>query len=142
MQYLYEIITQGRVLSYNESGDEDEQSIKEYKSFINEAIEDDWKTMPKNGLAYYIGKSENLYRKIINIPAPKIKYVKNKDKYENFNKFNLVWTIAANKKLTKKEQEELVDYIEGQNSDGWGEGFEQQEITRYKSSYEEWDDEL
>lgn len=39
-----------------------------------------------------------------------------------------VATIEINEDLTPKELKRLIKYIEGQYSDGWGEGFEQQAI--------------
>jgi len=36
--------------------------------------------------------------------------------------------VAVLGELTKDEEEELIDWIEGQNSDGFGEGFEQEPI--------------
>ena len=43
-------------------------------------------------------------------------------------------TVTLSEELTEKETEAVKDYIEGQNSDGLGEGFEQQEI---RISYDE-----
>lgn len=42
-----------------------------------------------------------------------------------------VWAVMVTQQrepLTPAEQERFLDYIEGQYSDGWGEGFEQREI--------------
>lgn len=39
-----------------------------------------------------------------------------------------IMTAGVTNALSKTETAELLDYIEGQNSDGWGEGFEQRPI--------------
>ncbi len=62
----------------------------------------------------------------------------------NRNLFVLQWEVITTKELTKKQQNALIKEIQGQCSDGWGEGFEQQEqlykgneyyiITWYRNS--------
>lgn len=51
--------------------------------------------------------------------------------------------IDSTRELTQNEQDEILSYITGQFSDGWGEGFEQQDIFEYKVDveYEEFDEE-
>ena len=50
--------------------------------------------------------------------------------FESVN--NSLWgvvDVALNSEITQEEDEEIKDYITGQNSDGLGEGFEQQDIS-------------
>lgn len=54
------------------------------------------------------------------------------------------WTeVTANRELTKAEKLELLDYLTGQFSDGYGEGLEQQEFLCYNEAetLDEWDEE-
>jgi hypothetical protein len=53
-----------------------------------------------------------------------------------------VWEIKTARALKQKELRDLLDYIEGQCSDGWGEGFEQQdiEVDDVAYSYSPWKD--
>lgn len=52
-----------------------------------------------------------------------------------------VWqvTVRATRELTPEEQEAVSEWVSGQNSDGLGEGFEQQSWaeTYYEEDYEE-----
>lgn len=54
------------------------------------------------------------------------------------------WTeVTANRELTKEEKEDLLNYLTGQFSDGYGEGLEQSEFLNYTETEEgeEWDEE-
>lgn len=54
------------------------------------------------------------------------------------------WTeVTATRELTESEQKELLDYLSGQFSDGYGEGLEQQRFTSYSdtATSEEYDEE-
>jgi hypothetical protein len=53
------------------------------------------------------------------------------DRFEN-GKFTIA--VTATKELSEEELAEVEDYISGQCSDGWGEGFEQQDIEGYSVS--------
>ena len=47
-------------------------------------------------------------------------------------------TVQTAGPLTEEEEQDLKEWISGQNSDGLGEGFEQREVARYKEENEEW----
>ena len=51
---------------------------------------------------------------------------------KDFNKVDSVFyvDVTVDKKLTNVQIEEIAKYIDGQCSDGWGEGFEQQDISQ------------
>lgn len=72
----------------------------------------------ERGLAVYI-QDENLNKEILSI-MPDI------EEYEG--KLYGVANVKLKKELTNEEMNSLKDYIRGQYSDGWGEGFEQKDI--------------
>lgn len=51
------------------------------------------------------------------------------DVNENSSEFTI--QVTTDKPLSKEDINAVKDYLEGQNSDGWGEGFEQHEIGKY-----------
>jgi len=68
-------------------------------------------------LEQYIDEDSKIHGKIISIRAIKIDY---REMYV---------TVIANEELEKSEINEIIEYFEGQCSDGWGEGFEQQDFN-------------
>ncbi len=77
-------------------------------------------------LSKYVDKP--LRNKVLSICCPYI--------YEDYEEGDIIasWIVTTNQLLTKNEEEELVNEINGQASDGWGEGFEQQDIDNYSVS--------
>lgn len=49
-------------------------------------------------------------------------------------------TVKAIRELTSQEIEKVKDYITGQFSDGWGEGFEQSPIDEYTTTETDYED--
>lgn len=47
-------------------------------------------------------------------------------------------TVTTSQILDQDQIEGIISYLEGQMSDGWGEGFEQREVATYKEESEEW----
>ena len=62
--------------------------------------------------------------------ASKIETILLNPTYDNlrFDNIYMLTTVVAKEELSEKEIKEVKDYISGQFSDGWGEGFEQREI--------------
>ena len=102
--------------------------LSEYSEEIEELFKDD------NELAQYIWEDEPIYGVVTEIRVG-VKIIEG-SMYS--------WTeVTANRELNESEKENLLDYLTGQFSDGYGEGLEQHEFfteTDYES-YEEWDDE-
>ena len=137
--WKYEIYTPGHL---TEAGPNDEYYFGEnarsgnfdrgVKQKLQTAIKDDFKSMRKEtGLAEYIHPGhDKIIADVINIPAP---VIMNAD----MEKFTLLWTVYSRSRLDSKGMQALVDYIDGQCSDGWGEGFEQHSFDKYIGPDEE-----
>ena len=106
--------------SYNESegipyiGEE----LTGYRDIIRKAIQEDVKDFNGDLMQYY-HEDDSLRSKVIRA-VPSVDEVNGE----------LVGSLCVdtNAELTTEEQAKLCDYISGQYSDGWGEGFEQREV--------------
>ena len=106
----------------DETGEIDNANLAEYKEYSNElseAVQEEMNEFGPTGLAEYV--DEPLKSKIESIMVT----VKN---------YAAETIVKVNKELNDKEMTELKYYIEGQFSDGWGEGFEQQPIDSYEET--------
>lgn len=123
--YSYEVITHGTI---NYSPDSDEHANPDgelEESVLQDAIDADW---GKDYLGGELGLgqyAEDLFggghKTYIPAPTANITHV---------DKFELTWDIKVDKKLTPEEEKELLSYVQGQCSDGWGEGFEQHSLDK------------
>lgn len=97
-------------------------------SDLVEAVDEDMKSIGPKGLAEY--SDDRVSDAVESIIV----------KFEN--KTGKTY-INCTRELTNEEEEQLKDYITGQFSDGWGEGFEQQPFSSFDTevSYEEYDEE-
>jgi len=106
----------------------------EFFNELQNAVEGSMSEIGIGGLAEYIDMGSPLYDIVESI------VVDVKKQGENIISKT---TIKTNEELTDDEIEYLKDYITGQFSDGWGEGFEQNAIADWdeEEETEEWDEE-
>ena len=104
------------------------QSLLKYEAQIRTALLD--YRMPEEaerGIMHWYGNQDSINEKVKSVV------------FEAGARDGQLWGVANCKvvgTLNDKEMERLKDYISGQASDGWGEGFEQQEIeTREGGMY-------
>lgn len=105
-------------------------------SQLKDAVSSSMSEMGPTGLAQYIDSKYNkLEEGLINSIIVDVELQGNKVISKTI--------IKASRELTDEEIESLKDYISGQFSDGWGEGFEQQAIGDWdeEEETEEWDEE-
>lgn len=103
----------------------DPADAEQYIEEINMAIAADYED-----LAQYIGCSDERAKKLQAVTSINQPTAVN----PVMDKFSMVWVVETSRELTEDEQKALVDYIEGQSSDGWGEGFEQHPVHKYHSN--------
>lgn len=113
-------------VKFSQSFQYDTVDIGNDKSFYGElceAIEDDFSnTMGPSGLVEYFDyEYEKIEKGILNSIIVKAE-IRN-------GKIISVAEVKTNRELTPSELEIVKEYIIGQYSDGWGEGFEQREIA-------------
>ena len=56
------------------------------------------------------------------------------------NNYYMIWKVVYDPDSV--DMEDIAEYLEGQMSDGWGEGFEQLSFNEYDEDLDMWDDEL
>jgi len=134
--HKYEILTGPGVSTsyceYSSEAETDSIDVKELQSAIEKSFED----MGEKGLAEYTSRRDYM-DKVISIhppiPCDRNGRVLSGEVYDPY----LFWTVYTSDVLDKKEEKALLDYITGQCSDGWGEGFEQHPVTKYSGEWEE-----
>ena len=108
------------VTMYDEEEDQEyEVNGMDYYHSIKEKVSQSVKDCGERGLAEYFWDDDKCRNKVYSI-KPDVE-VRN-------NRIMGVAVIKMTKPLFEEELESLKDYISGQFSDGWGEGFEQHEI--------------
>ena len=95
------------------------KDLLEYQEAIEEAVKRYCIDEPTRGLIHYYDDDENLEKKII-IASPAVKVID--------GELYGVLECKLTQPLFEDEVSKLKEYWTGQMSDGWGEGFEQQEI--------------
>ena len=95
------------------------EELTGYRDIIRKAIQEDVKDFNGDLMQYY-HEDDSLRSKVISA-IPGVDEVNGE----------LVGSLCVdtNAELTAEEQAKLCDYISGQYSDGWGEGFEQREVN-------------
>lgn len=118
----YTITYENPVFLINNDGDEEPlYNVEDKENIMNKLISD----FNESELEQYIEKNK------INNPE-RIKSIIATDYNVNNNSFYIDVNILG--EPTKKEVDDIMNYIEGQCSDGWGEGFEQTQIHGYNVS--------
>ena len=101
--------------------DLDGSELRDYQSCIHEALLENQMPEEKNrGLMHWYDKPDGVNTKVQSVMLD----VESRD--------GQLWGVAeckVNGTLLPEEKEALAEYISGQASDGWGEGFEQREIS-------------
>ncbi len=94
------------------------EELTGYRDIIRKAVQDDIRSFNGDLMQYY-HEDDSLRSKVIRA-VPSVDEVNGE----------LVGSLCVdtNAELTAEEQAQICDYISGQYSDGWGEGFEQREV--------------
>ena len=94
------------------------EELTGYRDIIRKAVQDNVRSFNGDLMQYY-HEDDSLRSKVIRA-VPSVDEVNGE----------LVGSLCVdtNAELTTEEQAKLCDYISGQYSDGWGEGFEQREV--------------
>ena len=97
---------------------QDGHELLEYETAIRDAVENDTRDFGGDLMQYY-HEDDSVRGKVVTaIPSVEV----------HGNKLCGCLTVELKKPLLDDEQTVLCNYISGQYSDGWGEGFEQREV--------------
>ena len=97
---------------------QDGHELLEYETAIHDAVENDTRDFGGDLMQYY-HEDDSVRSKVVSaVPSVEI----------CGNKLCGCMNVELREPLNEGEQAALCDYISGQYSDGWGEGFEQREI--------------
>lgn len=109
----------------------------EHFNLLKETVKEDMASLGRTGLAEYIDDSNKLEKGLINSIVVDVEL--------QGNHVVALTKVNAERELTNEEIESLKDYISGQFSDGWGEGFEQRAFAEWHDyeqvEYEDEDEE-
>ena len=98
---------------------QDGHELLEYETAIRDAVENDTRDFGGDLMQYY-HEDDSVRGKVVTaIPSVEV----------HGNKLCGCLTVELKEPLLDDEQTVLCNYISGQYSDGWGEGFEQREIS-------------
>ena len=97
---------------------QDGHELLEYETAIRDAVENDIRDFGSDLMQYY-HEDDSVRNKVVTaVPSVEV----------HGNKLCGCLTVELKEPLLDDEQTVLCNYISGQYSDGWGEGFEQREI--------------
>ena len=98
---------------------QDGHELLEYETAIRDAVENDTRDFGGDLMQYYHDEDSVRSKVVTAIPSVEV----------HGNKLCGCLTVELKEPLLNDEQTILCNYIAGQYSDGWGEGFEQHEIS-------------
>lgn len=99
-------------------------------ALVKESVENSIKDLGPKGLAEYLDENKSYASNIESILV-------------TVDGGNAITTVKSNKELDDNELDDIAEYITGQFSDGWGEGFEQEVLDSWTETSEDevWDEE-
>ena len=97
---------------------QDGHELLEYETAIRDAVENDTRDFGGDLMQYYHDEDSVRSKVVTAVPSVEV----------HGNKLCGCLTVELKEPLLNDEQTILCNYITGQYSDGWGEGFEQREI--------------